>query len=48
MLSWHIHEDRDQTAAVMAGIANRAAGAAGFSDFWPITRCGDRILSSSS
>ena len=27
MLSWHIHEDRDQTAAVMAGLADRAAGA---------------------
>ncbi|MGO8923513.1 MAG: hypothetical protein ACLQF4_11310 [Xanthobacteraceae bacterium] len=26
MLSWHIHEDRDQTAAVMAGLADRAAG----------------------
>jgi hypothetical protein len=26
MLSWHIHEDRDQTAAVMAGLAARAAG----------------------
>ena len=27
MLSWHIHEDRDQTAAVMAGLADRATGA---------------------
>ena len=27
MLSWHVHEDRDQTKAVMAGLANRAAGA---------------------
>jgi hypothetical protein len=26
MLAWHIHEDRDQTAAVMAGLADRAAG----------------------
>jgi hypothetical protein len=26
MLSWHIHEDRDQTAAVMVGLADRAAG----------------------
>ena len=26
MLEWHIHEDRDQTAAVMAGLAARAAG----------------------
>ena len=26
MLSWHIHEDRDQTKAVMAGLADRAAG----------------------
>ena len=28
MLSWHIHEDPDQTKAVMAGLANHAAGAA--------------------
>jgi len=28
MLSWHIHEDRDQTAAVMAGLADCAAGSA--------------------
>jgi hypothetical protein len=28
MLSWHIHEDHDQTKAVMAGLADRAAGAA--------------------
>jgi hypothetical protein len=28
MLAWHIHENRDQTAAVMAGLADRAAGAA--------------------
>ena len=27
MLSWHIHEDREQTAAVMAGLADRALGA---------------------
>jgi hypothetical protein len=27
MLPWHIHEDPDQTAAVMAGLADRAAGA---------------------
>jgi hypothetical protein len=27
MLAWHIHEDREQTAAVMAGLANRAIGA---------------------
>jgi hypothetical protein len=27
MLSWHIHEDRDQTAAVMDGLADRAIGA---------------------
>jgi hypothetical protein len=27
MLAWHIHEDRNQTAAVMAGLANRAIGA---------------------
>ena len=27
MLSWHIHEDHDQTAAVMTGIADRATGA---------------------
>ena len=26
MLSWHIHEDREQTAAVMAGLADRAIG----------------------
>jgi hypothetical protein len=26
MLSWHIHEDREQTTAVMAGLADRAAG----------------------
>jgi hypothetical protein len=26
MLAWHIHEDRDQTKAVMAGLADRAAG----------------------
>ena len=26
MLSWHVHEDRDQTAAVMTGLADRAAG----------------------
>lgn len=26
MLSWHVHEDRNQTKAVMAGLANRAAG----------------------
>jgi hypothetical protein len=26
MLSWHIHEDSDQTKAVMAGLADRAAG----------------------
>lgn len=28
MLSWHIHEDHDQTAAVMAGLADRATGVA--------------------
>jgi hypothetical protein len=28
MLSWHIHEDRDQTKAVMDGLADRAVGAA--------------------
>jgi hypothetical protein len=27
MLAWHIHEDRDQTAAVMVGLADRAIGA---------------------
>jgi hypothetical protein len=27
MLIWHIHEDREQTGAVMAGIAERALGA---------------------
>jgi hypothetical protein len=27
MLAWHIHEDREQTAAVMDGIADRAIGA---------------------
>ena len=26
MLSWHVHEDRDQTAAVMTDLADRAAG----------------------
>jgi hypothetical protein len=26
MLAWHIHEDRDQTAAVMVGLADRAIG----------------------
>jgi hypothetical protein len=26
MLAWHIHEDREQTAAVIAGLADRAAG----------------------
>ena len=26
MLAWHIHEDRDQTAAVMTGIATHASG----------------------
>ena len=26
MLSWHIHEDPDQTKAVMEGLADRAAG----------------------
>ena len=31
MLSWHIHEDREQTAAVMTGIAERAIGAVGAS-----------------
>ena len=29
MLSWHIHEDREQTAAVMAGLADRSLGAVG-------------------
>jgi hypothetical protein len=28
MASWHIHEGHDQTAAVMAGLADRAAGVA--------------------
>jgi hypothetical protein len=28
MLAWHIHEDREQTAAVMAGIAYHVSGAA--------------------
>jgi hypothetical protein len=28
MLTWHIHEDREQTAAVMAGIAYHVSGAA--------------------
>jgi hypothetical protein len=28
MLAWHIHEDHDQTKAVMAGIADHAAGVA--------------------
>jgi hypothetical protein len=31
MLSWHIHEDREQTAAVMTGIAKRAIGTVGAS-----------------
>jgi hypothetical protein len=28
MLSWQIHEDREQTAAVMAGLSDRASGIA--------------------
>jgi hypothetical protein len=31
MLAWHIHEDREQTAAVMAGLADRALGAVAIS-----------------
>jgi len=39
MLAWHIHEDRDQTKAVMAGLADRAAGSVAVSTDLSIWHC---------